>query len=160
MMSRRMLLAGAAGLGAVGVFGARSTRAAAAALKLSDAAWRQKLTPAQFEVLRQAGTEMPFSSPLDLQFASGRYDCVGCGQKLYSSRTKFDSHTGWPSFYEPLPAAVERSTDGSLGMERTEVHCAQCAGHLGHVFDDGPQPTGLRYCMNGVVLNFVPGATA
>ncbi len=162
MTTRRMLLAGAAGLGASAAFplSRRASAVAPASVSLSEAQWRRKLTPSQFEVLREAGTEMPFSSPLDAQFASGRYDCVGCGQKLYSSRAKFDSHTGWPSFYEPLRDAVGRSGDSSLGMQRTEVHCARCAGHLGHVFDDGPQPTGLRYCMNGVALNFVPGATA
>ena len=158
MTTRRTLLAGAAALACSVPFAAFALEKTT--VSLSEAEWRRKLTPAQFQVLRQAGTESPFSSPLDMQFAAGRYDCVGCGQKLYSSRTKFDSHTGWPSFYEPLQDAVARSSDGSMGMERTEVHCARCGGHLGHVFDDGPRPTGLRYCMNGVVLNFIPGAAA
>ena len=160
MTTRRTLLAGAAAFAACGTAVSPAFAVDQTAVTMSDADWRRKLTPAQFAVLRQAGTEMPFSSPLDMQYAPGRYDCVGCGQRLYSSRAKFDSHTGWPSFYEPLHDAVARSSDGSLGMERTEVHCARCGGHLGHVFDDGPRPTGLRYCMNGVVLTFVPGAAA
>ena len=162
MTTRRMLLAGVASLGAGAAFSASLPAHAVTGpiVVLSDAQWHKRLTPQQFEILRQAGTEMPFSSPLDTLYASGRYDCVGCSQKLYSSNTKFDSHTGWPSFWEPLPGAVVRSSDASFGMERTEVHCARCGGHLGHVFDDGPKPTGLRYCMNGAVLNFVPGASA
>jgi peptide-methionine (R)-S-oxide reductase len=110
----------------------------------------------QFRVLRQQGTEMPESSPLDHQYASGRYLCAGCALPLFASATKFDSGTGWPSFYAPLKDAVVTEVDGSMFMQRTEVHCSQCGGHLGHVFDDGPKPTGLRYCMNGVALNFVP----
>ncbi len=166
MTTRRILLGSAAGLSVCAGFGLLRPATAVTAGEargsggLSEAQWRQKLTPAQFDVLRQAGTELPFSSPLDMQFASGRYDCVGCGQRLFSSNAKFDSHTGWPSFFEPLNHAVARSDDGSLGMQRTEVRCAQCQGHLGHVFDDGPRPTGLRYCMNGVALRFVPGAPA
>ncbi len=104
------------------------------------------------------GTEAPGSSPLDHEVRPGRYDCVGCGQKLFSSATKFDSGTGWPSFWQPLPGAVGTSGDNSLLMTRTEVHCSNCGGHLGHVFDDGPKPTGLRYCMNGAVLSFHPDA--
>ena len=156
MTTRRTLLAAAASLAwcvpALAVDQAPAT--------LSDAQWRRRLTPAQFDILRRAGTEVPFSSPLDTQFAQGRYDCAGCAQPLFSSRAKFDSHTGWPSFYEPLHDAVARSSDGSFGVQRTEVHCARCGGHLGHVFDDGPRPTGLRYCMNGAALNFVAGAAA
>ena len=162
MTTRRILLAGTAGLAAAAVFSRfrPATAVTSAGGGLSEAEWRRKLTPMQFDVLRQSGTEIPFSSPLDMQFASGRYDCVGCAQPLYSSRTKFDSHTGWPSFYRPLDHAVTTVSDGSLGMARTEVRCARCDGHLGHVFSDGPQPTGLRYCMNGVALNFIPGAAA
>ncbi len=166
MTTRRVLLGSAAGLAACAGFGllrpatAVTTPEARGSGGLSEAEWRRKLTPAQFAVLRQAGTEMPFSSPLDMQFASGRYDCAGCAHPLFSSSTKFDSHTGWPSFYQPLRHAVARTDDGSLGMQRTEVRCAQCQGHLGHVFDDGPRPTGLRYCMNGVALNFVQGPAA
>jgi peptide-methionine (R)-S-oxide reductase len=122
----------------------------------SDAEWRMKLTPAQYRVLRQQGTEAPESSPLDHQFGNGQYSCAGCALPLFASATKFDSGTGWPSFYAPLKDAVDTTTDSSMFMQRTEVHCSQCGGHLGHVFDDGPKPTGLRYCMNGVALNFVP----
>jgi peptide-methionine (R)-S-oxide reductase len=120
----------------------------------SDDEWRHLLTPAQYHVLRQQGTEAPFSSPLDLSFKPGTYDCAGCQLPLFSSSTKYDSGTGWPSFWKPLEHAVETSSDSSLGMDRTEVHCRRCGGHLGHVFDDGPQPTGLRYCMNGIALDF------
>jgi peptide-methionine (R)-S-oxide reductase len=122
----------------------------------TDAEWRKLLTPAQYNVLRQQGTEYPESSPLDHQFAPGRYDCAGCAQHLFASATKFDSGTGWPSFWKPLDGAVATTDDDSLMMARTEVHCSRCGGHLGHVFEDGPKPTGLRYCMNGVALNFVP----
>jgi peptide-methionine (R)-S-oxide reductase len=120
----------------------------------TDDEWRKLLTPAQYDVLRRQGTEPPESSPLDHQFAKGTYDCAGCALPLFSSATKFDSGTGWPSFWEPLPHAVSTSSDNSMFMERTEVHCSRCGGHLGHVFDDGPKPTGLRYCMNGVALTF------
>jgi len=161
MTTRRMLMASTVGLAAIATVSRfRPATAVTAAETAADAEWRRKLTPAQFNVLRESGTEMPFSSPLDMSFAAGRYDCVGCGQHLYSSRTKFDSHTGWPSFYAPLDRAIQTVADGSVGMQRTEVRCAQCNGHLGHVFDDGPRPTGLRYCMNGVALNFVPGQPA
>lgn len=121
----------------------------------AEAEWRKLLSAEAFEVLRHAATEPPFSSPLDHVFAAGRYDCAGCAQPLFSSTTKFDSGTGWPSFFRPLPGAVETEADNSLFMQRTEVHCSRCGGHLGHVFDDGPKPTGLRYCMNGVALHFV-----
>jgi peptide-methionine (R)-S-oxide reductase len=122
----------------------------------TDAAWRKLLTPDQYDVLRQQGTEAPESSPLDHQFGKGRYDCAGCDLALFSSDTKFDSGTGWPSFWKPIDGAVSTASDNSLMMERTEVHCSRCGGHLGHVFNDGPQPTGLRYCMNGVALKFIP----
>jgi peptide-methionine (R)-S-oxide reductase len=111
-------------------------------------------------VLRRHGTERPFSSPLDHEKRKGTFACVGCDLPAYSSDTKFDSGTGWPSFYQPLPDAVGTSEDRSYFMKRTEVHCRRCGGHLGHVFDDGPQPTGLRYCMNGVALKFVPAPAA
>ncbi|MGH6828657.1 MAG: peptide-methionine (R)-S-oxide reductase MsrB [Rhizomicrobium sp.] len=120
----------------------------------SDAEWRAILSPAAFEVLRRQGTEAPFSSPLDVNYKAGTYSCAGCDHPLFSSATKYDSHTGWPSFWKPLARAILTSQDRSLGMERTEVHCIACGGHLGHVFDDGPRPTGLRYCMNGVALRF------
>jgi peptide-methionine (R)-S-oxide reductase len=122
----------------------------------TDAEWRQLLSPPQYEILRNAGTEQPFSSPLNDEHRSGVFSCAGCAQDLFSSTTKFDSGTGWPSFYQSLGNAVIKREDDSLGMSRTEVLCSRCGGHLGHVFDDGPAPTGLRYCMNGVAMNFRP----
>ncbi len=126
----------------------------------TDAEWRKLLSPDQYYVLRQQGTEAPESSPLDHQFARGRYECAGCALPLFASQTKFYSGTGWPSFWQPLEHAVSTSSDSSLMMARTEVHCSRCGGHLGHVFDDGPKPTGLRYCMNGVALSFKPAQAA
>ncbi|HEX6832920.1 MAG TPA: peptide-methionine (R)-S-oxide reductase MsrB, partial [Rudaea sp.] len=114
----------------------------------SDEEWRARLSADQYYVLRQEGTERPFSSPLDFEKRSGTFACAGCGLALFSSKTKYDSGTGWPSFWQPLPRAVAQRTDTSLGMVRDEVHCRRCGGHLGHVFDDGQQPTGLRYCIN------------
>jgi len=126
-------------------------------LVLTDAQWKARLTPEQFDILRRQGTEEPFSSPLDHEKRAGTYYCAGCGLALYSSKTKYDSGTGWPSFWKPLPNAVSTQKDDSLpGEERNEVHCRRCSGHLGHVFDDGPPPTGLRYCMDGVALKFKP----
>lgn len=125
----------------------------------SDAQWRALLTPEQYRILRQAGTERPYSSPLDHEHRAGTYACAGCGQALFSSGTKFDSGTGWPSFWQPLPHTVGTAGDRSYGMVRTSVHCARCGGHLGHVFDDGPPPTGLRYCMNGAAMQFAPSAS-
>ncbi len=122
----------------------------------SDEEWRQALTPDQFRVLRGHGTERAGSSPLNIEHRPGRFRCAGCGQELFDARTKYESGSGWPSFYEPMPGAVETSDDRTLGMSRTEVHCARCGGHLGHVFPDGPRPTGLRYCMNGTSLQFNP----
>jgi peptide-methionine (R)-S-oxide reductase len=124
----------------------------------TDAEWRRLLSPAQYAVLRRQATERPGSSPLDQESRRGRYDCAGCGLGLFSSDTKFHSGTGWPSFWQPLDNAVDTTADRSLLMLRTEVHCHRCGGHLGHVFDDGPRPTGLRYCMNGVALAFQPDA--
>lgn len=120
----------------------------------SEAEWRSTLTPEQFQVLRKHGTERAGTSPLDKNYQPGTYSCAGCGNPLFSSDTKFNSGTGWPSFYDPLDSAIETSVDRSLFMTRTEVHCRRCGGHLGHVFNDGPAPTGLRYCMNGVAMNF------
>ena len=122
----------------------------------SDEEWRRRLTPEQYYVLREHGTERAGSSPLDREKRAGTFVCAGCELPLFSSETKFDSGTGWPSFYAPLEDAIGTSEDRSLFFTRTEVHCRRCGGHLGHVFEDGPPPTGLRYCMNGVALQFVP----
>ena len=123
------------------------------------AQWRERLTPQQYAVLRQQGTERPGSSPLEREHRTGTFTCAGCALPLFSSTTKFESGTGWPSFWKPLDGAVATHQDRAWGMVRTEVHCRRCGGHLGHVFDDGPKPTGLRYCMNGVSLNFAPKAS-
>lgn len=118
--------------------------------------WRSLLTPEQFQVLRQHGTERARTSPLDKQYGKGTYTCAACDLPLFTSETKFDSGTGWPSFYAPIENAIGTTTDRSLFMTRTEVHCSRCGGHLGHVFKDGPKPTGDRFCMNGVSLKFNP----
>jgi peptide-methionine (R)-S-oxide reductase len=123
----------------------------------TDAEWRASLSGDQYRVLRGHATERAGSSPLDREKRRGMFVCAGCGHPLYSSDTKYDSGTGWPSFWEPLPNAVGQSVDRRLFMTRTEIHCARCGGHLGHVFPDGPKPTGLRYCMNGDAMTFVPG---
>jgi peptide-methionine (R)-S-oxide reductase len=122
----------------------------------TDSEWRQQLSDAQYHVLREHGTEPPGSSPLNHEKRPGTFRCAGCGQPLFSSETKFESGTGWPSFWAPLDAAVGTTTDRTFFMTRTEVQCARCGGHLGHVFPDGPRPTGLRYCMNGLALDFQP----
>lgn len=166
-ITRRFLLSGGsltATLAAVGgwrLLAAGNANAAGAGAQsfevtLSDEAWRQKLTPAQYTVLRHEGTERPFSSPLNDEHRKGVFSCAGCQLDLFSSSTKFDSGTGWPSFWAPLANAVGTTEDRTFGMVRTAVHCRRCGGHLGHVFDDGPKPTGLRYCMNGVAMTFRP----
>ncbi|WP_277981391.1 peptide-methionine (R)-S-oxide reductase MsrB [Sphingomonas phyllosphaerae] len=129
-------------------------------LRLSDPEWRRRLSPSAYAVLRHAETERPYSSPLTSEHRVGTFACSGCALPLFASRTKFDSGTGWPSFWTHLPDAVTEHRDGTLGMVRTEVRCARCDGHLGHVFDDGPRPTGLRYCMNGVAMRFAPAGKA
>ena len=163
MLNRRYMLW--AGAGALALFaGDRIWRPAAPraaesfAVTHTDAEWRGLLTPAQYQVLRLQGTERAFSSPLDHETRPGIFACAGCDLPLFSSKTKYDSRTGWPSFWQPLEGAVGTSEDKFLAMKRTEVHCSRCGGHLGHVFDDGPRPTGLRYCMNGVALTFRPQA--
>ena len=122
----------------------------------TETQWRKILTPAQFDVLRQHGTEMAGTSPLDKEHQHGTFACAGCNLSLFTSDTKFNSGTGWPSFFAPIPNAVATSIDRKFEMQRTEVHCRRCGGHLGHVFEDGPKPTGLRYCMNGVAMKFIP----
>lgn len=124
----------------------------------TDDEWRRLLTPAQYQVLRREATERPYTSPLNDEHGAGTFHCAGCEQALFSSATKFDSRTGWPSFWQPLDGAVGTRRDASFAMLRTEVHCSRCGGHLGHVFNDGPRPTGLRYCMNGVAMTFRPAA--
>jgi peptide-methionine (R)-S-oxide reductase len=125
-------------------------------MQKNDDDWRKTLTPEQFHVLREHGTEYRGSSPLNKEKRDGTFRCAGCGEPLFDAATKFESGTGWPSFTSPLDDAVGTTTDRSHGMTRTEVHCAKCGGHLGHVFPDGPRPTGLRYCMNGVAMTFEP----
>jgi peptide-methionine (R)-S-oxide reductase len=125
-------------------------------VNLSEAEWRKRLDPRAFAVLRQEDTERAFTSPLNDEHRAGTFICKGCALPLFSAKTKFDSGTGWLSFWKPLPNAVRTKTDHLLGYTRTEVHCRRCGGHLGHVFDDGPPPTGLRYCINGVAMRFVP----
>jgi peptide-methionine (R)-S-oxide reductase len=157
---RTFFAAGSAALaaGLAGFWGTRRTEAAPGKFEfmLSDAEWRRRLSPQAYAVLRQASTERSGSSPLDREKRRGTFHCGGCGLAVYSSTTKFDSGTGWPSFFGPLPNAVGTRADNGLFMKRTEVHCRRCGSHLGHVFDDGPRPTGLRYCMNGLALKFMP----
>ena len=157
MLTRRYLLAGGAAAALAGATAVHG-RAMAYEVNLSDAQWKAKLTKAQYEILRHADTEIPFTSPLLNEHRPGTFACAGCDLALFSSRTKFESGTGWPSFWQPLPKAVLTKEDRSIGMVRNEVLCSRCGGHLGHVFDDGPRPTGLRYCMNGGALTFHPGA--
>lgn len=157
-MNRRHVLGGmVTGAVALALYQSGAGRAEAAyPFTLSDAQWRKRLSPWAYKVLRQEATERPFTSPLNDEHRAGIFACAGCAQKLFSSKAKFDSGTGWPSFWAPLRGAVGTSRDLAIGYPRTEVHCARCGGHLGHVFDDGPRPTGKRYCMNGVALSFQP----
>jgi peptide-methionine (R)-S-oxide reductase len=160
MIKRRFLLAGgAAGLAVAYGASWRSAGSQAAEsfdVTYSDAEWRKRLTPVQYAVLRQSDTERPFTSPLLHEERRGTFTCAGCDRDLFASTTKFDSGTGWPSFWTPLQGAVGTTRDTAFGMFRTAVHCSRCGGHLGHLFDDGPKPTGLRYCMNGVAMGFKP----
>ena len=164
MISRRLLLSGVGGVAVIaGLSWLRGGSVKAAGpfeIEKSDAEWRQSLSPAQYKVLRQHGTERPYTSPLNAEKRKGTFVCAACDLPLFSSATKFESGTGWPSFYAPLADAVGTSDDRSLLMLRTEVHCRRCGGHLGHVFDDGPPPTGKRYCMNGVAMKFAPAEGA
>jgi peptide-methionine (R)-S-oxide reductase len=162
-LNRRRILLGTAALGVLAggaslldstAAGAPSTSSETFEVSHTDAEWRQLLSPQQYAVLRTASTETPFSSPLNDEHRPGIFGCAGCAQDLFSSTTKFDSGTGWPSFWKAMDNAVLERQDNTQGMTRTEVLCRRCGGHLGHVFDDGPQPTGLRYCMNGVALSF------
>jgi peptide-methionine (R)-S-oxide reductase len=157
MHSRRnllqLLLAGSAGV----AFGATPSLAATFEVTHTDAEWRKLLSPSEYNILRRQGTEVPFTSPLLNEHRKGTFLCRGCALPLFASSTKYDSGTGWPSFWQPLPHAIETSSDSAWIEFRTEVHCRRCGGHLGHVFDDGPKPTGLRYCMDGLALTFKPG---
>ncbi len=152
---RRFLTAIGASAIALLSAGRVAARKAFAVVK-SDAEWRRILSPAAYRVLRQEDTEPPFSSPLNKEKRRGNFVCAGCGQKLFNSATKYESGTGWPSFYTPIKGAIGTKMDYGLHLPRVEVHCSNCGGHLGHVFDDGPKPTGKRYCMNGVAMRFVP----
>jgi peptide-methionine (R)-S-oxide reductase len=170
ILNRRALLMAGVALGAIAVAGrfgeaetmtttiTASTSETVEFRNLSDAEWRMRLTPEQYNVLRKHGTERAGTSPLNREKRKGTFACAGCDLPLFSSDAKFESGTGWPSFYKPLDDAIETKTDRSFFMTRTEVHCKRCLGHLGHVFEDGPPPTGLRYCMNGVAMKFEPVA--
>jgi peptide-methionine (R)-S-oxide reductase len=163
MLNRRALLAAGVALAALAAMTKLSeaetmstTEQTIDFKKLSDAEWHKRLNGEQYNVLRKHGTERAGTSPLNKEKRKGTFTCAGCDLPLFSSDTKFESGTGWPSFFQPLPGGVDTTTDRSFFMTRTEVNCHRCAGHLGHVFDDGPKPTGLRYCMNGIAMKFIP----
>ncbi|MDR3663816.1 MAG: peptide-methionine (R)-S-oxide reductase MsrB [Mycobacterium sp.] len=164
MIDRRIVLTTVASLSLLAAFrwlrpgpaGAAEKSAEKFEVEKTPEEWRRQLSPAQYNILREQGTERPFSSPLNDEHRKGTFACAGCELPLFASETKFDSGTGWPSFYQPLAGAVGKTEDRSYMMLRTEVHCHRCGGHLGHVFDDGPKPTGLRYCMNGLAMTFKP----
>ena len=154
-LTRRTLLGGCGAIAVLAVAGVTSPAAARPfEVQLSDAQWRAKLGLDRYRILRQAGTERPYSSPLNKEKRKGLYACAGCGLPLFSSAAKYDSGTGWPSFWKALPKAIGTKTDRELGMVRVEEHCRRCGGHLGHIFDDGPPPTGKRHCVNGLALTF------
>ena len=166
MRRRDVLLGGAGLLGAIGLIDWLATSREVAAgtetfeVSKSEAEWKAALTPEQFRVLRQHGTERPFSSALNNEHRRGTFHCAGCDLPLFGAETKFDSGTGWPSFYAPIEGNIGKTEDRTYGMLRTEVHCRRCGGHMGHVFDDGPKPTGLRYCIDGFGLVFKPSAAS
>lgn len=165
MIDRRLLLASGASLAAFSAFrwlgfcdAAKAGEKATEKFEIEKTAdeWRKQLTPAQFNILREAGTERPYTSPLNKEKRKGTFTCAGCDLPLFSSDTKYESGTGWPSFYQAMPNSILEKSDRTFMMVRTETLCRRCGGHLGHVFDDGPKPTGLRYCMNGLALTFKP----
>ncbi|WP_315831477.1 peptide-methionine (R)-S-oxide reductase MsrB [Bradyrhizobium prioriisuperbiae] len=166
MTDRRLLLTTVAGLSFLAAFrwlrgdahaaGASQSKSETFEISKTPEEWRRQLSSAQYGILREHGTERPYTSPLNKEHRKGTFACAGCDLPLFASETKFDSGTGWPSFYQPLADAVGTTEDRTFMMLRTEVHCRRCGGHLGHVFDDGPKPTGLRYCMNGLSLTFKP----
>jgi peptide-methionine (R)-S-oxide reductase len=155
-LNRREWIGAAGALGIVAALSGRATAKERFPLQLSEAEWKKRLSPMAFAVLRHEATERPYTSPLNKEKRRGTFHCAGCSQPLFRSQTKYDSRTGWPSFTAPIRGAVGTKTDYKLGIPRTEVHCGRCGGHLGHVFDDGPRPTGKRFCINGAALKFRP----